>query len=448
MAASNYNQDYGTAPLSQLLREQAIPSSIGILTLSLNGIIDTIFVGRYVGAEGIGAITVVLPIMYLMASIGMAIGVGGSSIVSRAMGAENQSRADLTWGNMVGLTIGLSTALTIACFVAQNAILGSFGAQGGILQPSRDYFSIILIGVPPLAWAMMTNNVIRAVGAPRVAMRVLIIAAVVNMILDPVFIVWLDWGMTGAGWATTIAYICSAVFTAGFFIIRDTGLRFHLSALIPNPGIIREMGSLGFVTLARQASVSLFYMLLNNTLFRYGGEIAISSFGIVNRFMLFAIFPILGITQGSVPIIGFNYGAALWQRVRDMIYLSIRTATIIALLIFVIIMVFTPYLVQLFTTDIELINTTVPVMRTIFFMTPLLAINLIGSAYYQSIGKAIPALFLTLTRQVIFLIPLVILLPIWLGLRGVWLSFPIADLGAALITYVFLRKQMKLLSEK
>lgn len=448
MAATPKSQAFGIEPLGKLLRQQAIPSSIGILVMSIYGIVDTIFVGRWVGTNGIGAITVVLPITYLVASIGMGLGVGGASIISRAMGAQDQERANHTFGNQVAITIGIAVIIAIFGFVFTEEILRVFGGKGEIAAPAKDYFEIVLIGCPFLAWAIMSNNVIRAEGFPRMAMLTLIIPAVVNIALDPVFIVWLDMGMKGAAWATALSYMMSALYTASFFIFGRSGLSLTWSDLIPEGSIVREMFSLGFVTLARQGSVSLFSIVLNNMLFKYGGELGLSIFGIVNRFNLFAIFPILGITQGSVPIIGFNYGAEKWFRVKKMIRYSVRSATISGIIIFLIMMLFTPALVRMFTTDQDLIEQSVPAMRFIFIMTPILSLNLIGSAYYQAIGRAVPALFLTLSRQIFFLIPLVIVLPLFFGLDGVWYSYPLADFGASALSYIFLTKQIKTLNGK
>ena len=182
---------------------------------------------------------------------------------------------------------------------------------------------------------------------------------------------------------------------------------------------------------------------MNNTLFIYGGELALSAYGIASRMLMFANFPVLGITQGTVPILGYNYGAKLYGRVKNLVALSMKTATVIALVIFTIIMSLTPYIVQAFTNDPELIAQTVPALRLIFLATPLIAVNMIGGAYFQSIGKAVPALLLTLSKQGFFLIPLILILPKYFGLYGAWYAFPIADVGATLVTYIFLRRETR-----
>ena len=436
------NQLFGTEPLSKLLRSQAIPASVGILVMSIYGIVDTIFVGRWVGSLGIGAITVVMPITFMISSIGMALGVGGASIISRAFGEEDDEKANVTFGNLITLTLGLAILFVVIGFLFKKQVLGLFGGREDLFQPSVDYFNIVLLGVPFLAWAMMSNNVIRAIGHPKMAMITLLIPSIINIVLDPIFIVVFDMGIKGAAWATSIAYFAAAVYTTIFFFTGNKQLKLSSKYLTIKPAIIKEVFAIGSVTLARQGTISVLSIVLNNTMLVYGGALAVSVYGIINRVMMFANFPALGITQGFVPILGFNYGAKLFQRVKDLVGLSMKSATFIALIVFAGIMIFTKQLVNIFTTDQALIEATVPALRWVFLATPLIAINLIGSAYFQAIGKARPALLLTLTKQGFFLIPLLFLLPLAFGTYGIWYSFPIADVGAALVTFWFLRKEM------
>ncbi len=432
--------NFGTEELGKLLRKQAIPASIGILVMSIYGIVDTIFIGRWVGSNGIGAVTVVMPITYLISSIGMAIGIGGSSIISRALGEENPKKAIKTFGNQIVLTFSLATLVVILGFQYCEFVIDLFGGKGEVFEPAVTYFKISLFGIPFLAWAMMSNTVIRALGYPKMAMYVLIVPAIVNLILDPILIAYFDMGISGAAWATTIAYFMSAIYTLWFFIFRQKQMKLTGASLMLSSEIIKEITSLGSVTLARQGTIAALSILLNNALFTYGAEAGLSAYGIIGRVMMFANFPVLGVTQGFIPVVGFNFGAKLFNRVENLIRISIKAATFIALGIFVCIMAFTPYIVRIFTTEQELIEVTVTAIRIAFLATPLIAINLIGSAYYQAIGKAIPALLLTLTKQGFFLIPLILLLPGLFGINGIWAAFPIADAGAALVTFWFLRK--------
>lgn len=430
--------DMGTAPIPALLVKQAVPASIGILIMSIYGIVDTIFVGRYVGALGIAAITVVLPITFLISSIGMAIGVGGASMISRALGADNRPKAWLTFGNQVTLTIVLALLIVVAGFAFQDAILIAFGGRGDILPYAKTYFHIMLYGIPFLAWAMMSNNVIRSEGKPRTAMYIMVVPAVVNMILDPILIITFDMGIAGAAWATTVSYVASAGYAVWFFASGRTSLRITWAHLGVRWHIVQEIFSIGVISLARQGTVSILSIILNNALFRYGGEMSVSVYGIINRVMMFANFPVLGITQGYLPIAGFNYGAQHWARVRQVLNLAIRSGTVIALVIFAGIMTFSKGLAGIFTTDGDLIAATGPALRVVFVATPLIAVQLMGSGYFQAIGKPLPGLLLTLTKQGFCLIPLLLVLPRFMGLSGIWWAFPIADVVAAAITYYFL----------
>jgi len=436
---NNKRKAFGTRPLGKLLREQAIPASAGIMVMSIYGIVDTIFVGLWVGPLGIAAITVVQPITFLIASIGMAIGVGGASVISRSFGEGDDEKAFRAFGNQVGLTILFALFFVIAGFLFIDQILSLFGGRGEVTEPAHTYFSIVLIGVPFLAWAMMSNNVIRAEGYPRIAMLTIMIPAVVNIILDPVFIVWLGMGIAGAAWATTISYMASALFATWFFIWGDSQMKLSGFYIKPDYSLIRQITSLGSVTFARQGTISLLSIVLNNSLFIYGGELGLSIYGIIGRLLMFANFPVLGITQGFVPILGFNYGARLMDRVKKLIKISMVSATLISFGIFVVIMTLAPYIVSVFTNDQALIDQTTPALRAVFLATPLLAINLLGSAYFQAIGRARPALILSLSKQGFLLIPLIFILPLFFGIYGIWFSFPLADIGAALITAAFLR---------
>jgi putative MATE family efflux protein len=264
---------FGTDKISKLLIKQAVPAGIGMLIMSIYGIVDTIFVGHYVGVLGIAAITVVMPISFLISSIGMAIGIGGASIIARAFGGEDKEKAFDTFGNMISLTVILGLIIVSLGLVFQEPILQTFGAKGDILEPAKVYFKITLIGVPALAWAMMANNAIRAEGQATMAMTTMLIPAILNMILDPIFIVWFDMGLAGAAWATAISYFSGAAFTAWFlFFSGRSELKIVLENLRVKIGIVKEIFSIGIVTIARQGTVSILMILLNQSLFNYGDE--------------------------------------------------------------------------------------------------------------------------------------------------------------------------------
>ncbi|MEZ4978081.1 MAG: MATE family efflux transporter [Chitinophagales bacterium] len=439
----NHSEKMGSLPITKLLFQQSLPAAIGILMLSINMVVDSIYVGKYVGSLALGAIAVVVPISFFISALGMAIGVGGGSIISRSLGAENTEKAYLTFGNQTLLTVGLSLSVVLLSTFFVQEILGIFGGKGELLDPAIIYFKILLPGIPFLAWAMMSNNVLRAEGLPQIAMISMLIPAIVNLILDPIFIIAFDWGLAGAAWATTIAYICSGSFTLFYFLFGKSRMSLHPSYLKPDFPIFKEIFEVGGVTFVRQATVSLLAVVINNSLFFYGAEMAVSSYGIISRLMMFVNFPVFGLTQGFIPIAGFNFGAKKWERVKEVLFLAIKSGVAIAVLIFVVLFFFAEEIVALFTNDSELIANTYPALRLVFLLTPSLVVQLLSSAYYQAIGKALPALILTLLKQGIFLIPLVLLMPLYFGLSGIWYSFPIADLLTTLVSAIFIRKSMQ-----
>jgi putative MATE family efflux protein len=440
---NNKSAALGTDSIGNLLIKQAVPASIGILVMSLNILVDTIFVGNWIGSIAIAAINVVLPVSFFIAALGMAIGIGGSSIISRALGANNKERALKTFGNQITVTLLLTTAMVVFGLVFINEIIPAFGGKGDIFEPAKIYYRIVLYGVPLLALCMMGNNVIRAEGKPKFAMIAMIIPSVGNLLLDYVFINLMDMGMAGAAWATTLSYAFCFVYVLYFFLSEKSELKISFSHFGLDFSILKEMSALGFVTLARQAVVSVTYLLMNNILFNIGGEASFAAYGIIGRMLMFALFPVLGVTQGFLPIAGYNYGAHKFARVRESINKAILYAGGLGLLIFILIMIFPEQIVSVFTTDAAILSETPHYMRWVFAATPIIAIQLIGSAYFQAIGKAVPALLLTLTRQGFFFIPLIFILPHYFGELGVWISFPAADVLSTIVTGYFLNREVR-----
>src|SRR5680860_97845 len=445
----------GSEPIGKLLIRQAVPASIGILVMSLNILIDTIFVGNWIGSIAIAAINVVLPVSFFIAALGIAIGIGGSSIISRALGSRNNEKALKTFGNQISLTLILTILLATVGLTFVNSIIPAFGGKGDIFEPAKIYYTVVLYGVPFLALCMMGNTVIRAEGKPKFAMIAMIIPSVGNLLMDYIFIYVFDWGMAGAAWATTIGYFLCFAYILYFFLSKNSELKISLSHFGLDVPILKEIGSLGFVTLARQAVVSITYLLMNNILYGLGGEAMVAVYAIIGRMLMFALFPVFGVTQGFLPIAGFNYGAKKYQRVRETINTAIKYAAILASVVFVGLFIFPAEIAGLFlgsgpemsaedlATNAFVLEHTPFAMRLVFAATPIIALQLIGAAYFQAIGKAIPALLLTLTRQGFFFIPLILMLPHYFDELGVWISFPIADVLATIVTGYYLRKEVK-----
>lgn len=445
----------GVEPIGKLLIKQAVPASIGILVMSLNVLVDSIFVGNWIGSIAIAAINVVLPVSFFIAALGMAIGIGGSSIISRALGSGEKEKALKTFGNQITLTILVTTSMVALGLYFVNDLIPAFGGKGAIFDPAKIYYTIILYGVPFLALCMMGNTVIRAEGKPKFAMIAMIIPSVGNLFLDYLFIYVFDWGMHGAAWATTAGYLLCFGYILYFFLSKNSELKIGIPHFGLNASILQEIGALGFVTLARQAVTSITYLLMNNILFNLGGEAMVAVYAIIGRMLMFAFFPVFGVTQGFLPIAGFNYGALKYDRVKQSIYTAIKYAAFVATLVFVVLMIFPDAFTSLFlssrpdlppeelATNAFVMEHAPMAMRLVFAATPIIALQLIGAAYFQAVGKAIPALLLTLTRQGFFFIPLILILPSFMGELGVWLSFPIADVMATIVTGFYLWKEIK-----
>ena len=436
-------EQLGLKPIPKLLIQQAVPASIGILVMSLNILIDTVFVGQWIGPNAIAAINVVLPVSFFIGALGMAIGIGGSSIISRALGDQNIDKALKTFGNQSTLTLLFTVGFVIIGLFFIETLIPLFGGKGVLYAPAKIYYTIVLYGVPLLGFCMMGNNVVRAEGKPRYAMYAMMLPSVSNLTLDVVFIYIFDWGMAGAAWATTISYGVCALYLLYFFNSSKSELHLQRTHFSLQKSIVQQIGALGSVTLARQAVVSIVVLLVNNILFRYGGETTVAVYAIISRSLMFALFPVLGITQGFLPIAGYNYGAKNFDRVREVINTALLYASVLASIIFSLIIVFTEAFVTIFTNDPEVLAQTPEAMRWVFAATPIIGIQLIGAAYFQAIGKALPALLLTLTRQGFFLIPLIFILPPYFGVFGVWLAFPIGEVIATVITAFFLFRELK-----
>lgn len=434
----------GTGSIPKLLIKQSLPAAVGFLILSLYTIVDTFFVGRWVEGPGIAAITVIMPISFMISSMGMAIGIGGSSLISRALGAGNVKRAERVLGNQIFLIVLLGGLFFILGNVFKDFIIDLFGGKGSIFPLASSYFVIAMLGIPFLMWAMMVNNVIRAQGKPKLAMMIMIIPSLVNVALDPILIIYFDMGIEGAAWATTISYWLTGSYALYFLLSDKSEINLKWVNIVPNAPIISETMSIGGITIARQGASSLLILIANQSLFNLNGENGIETYGIVNRLVMFAIFPIIGIMQGFMPIAGYNYGALKYDRVKEVLWTACKYGFVISSVVLAIIFFSAKFLVSVFTENPVLIQNTPFAMKMVFLLLPLVSLQMIGAAYFQAVGKARPALVLTLTRQVLFLIPMILILPNYWGIEGIWYAFPLSDLLSTLVTvsvlYLTVRK--------
>ena len=435
--------EMGIEPIGKLLIKHAVPSSLGILVMSLNILIDTILVGHWIGPNAIAAINIVLPVSFFVAAIGMSIGIGGGSIISRSLGNKNHDKANKTFGNQISLTL-ISTIFFMSLgLYYTNDLIPLFGGKGDLFDLAKIYYVIVMLGVPVLGLCMMSNNTIRSEGKPKIAMYAMFIPSVSNLCLDYLFIYELGMGMYGAALATTLSYFICGLYILRFFVLKKSDLKLNISDFKFDMSIVKETVSLGFVTLSRQAAVSLTVLVVNNILFSLQGESMIAVYAIISRMLMFMLFPILGITQGFIPIAGYNFGAKNKDRVLNSVKKAIIYSTAMATVIFLFIYTFSDIVANAFTSDENIINKTSDALILVFMATPIIGIQLIGSAYFQAIGRAFPALMLTLSRQVFFLIPLVFFLSKIYGVYGVWISFPLAELLSTVLTGIYLNFELK-----
>jgi putative MATE family efflux protein len=434
--------DLGKESISKLLIKQAVPASVGILFMTVNMLIDAVFVGRWIGPLAIAALSVVMPLTFFISSLGLAIGIGGSSVLSRALGKGNQDKAINIFAHQIVMTFLLCSLLVVAGVLFEEEILLAFGANGDIMQPAKEFYLPILLAVPFQALCMMGNSVIRAEDKTKHSMISMIISAAANILLDVLFISILDWGIFGAAMATALSFFACFLYILWFFLFRSE-LRPQLKHFTFHWKTTKEITSLSFVTFARQGVISVLAVLLNHTLFSHGGEHAVTVYGIISRLLMFMLFPVQGVTQGFLPVAGYNYGADNYDRVRESIKKAILYAGGLAIIIFAIILIFAKPIVSAFTTDPEVIRDTPGALRWVFAASPIIAVQLIGAAYFQAAGKATKALMLTLSKQGFFLIPLVLVLPTYFGIFGVWVAFPIADVLSTILTGLFLKREMK-----
>lgn len=429
--------------IGKLLIKLSVPAMIAMFVQALYNVVDMIFVGKGVGSLGIAGITLVFPIQMFVMAVGMLIGIGGASIISRSLGAGNQERADKTLANALSIVIVSAILMSAAGYIFIDELLEMFGASKQTLPYAKDYLQIILIGNVFFPLAMTCNNIIRSEGNAAIAMGTMLISAVLNMIMDPIFIFGLDMGIKGAALATVLAQAATIVYLFYYFYSGKSSLNFHFHNIMPDLTIVPEMLAVGSAAFVRMTAASALVAVLNRTLGVYGGDISIAVYGIINRLAMFALMPIFGLAQGLQPIAGFNYGAKRYDKAKKAVFIAARTATIISTAGFFILMLFPQALISIFTNDQVLLREAVYSLRFVVLSFPLVGFQVIGSSIFQAFGKALPAFILSISRQILFLIPLVLILPRFYGLIGVWISFPFADFLAAVITFIFYSNQIK-----
>ena len=442
-------QQLGTESIGKLLIKFSVPAMIGMIVMASYNIVDRIFVGQGVGALALSGITVTFPLMLIGMGFGMLVGIGSTALVSIRLGEQKKDEAELILGNAFTLSVIIGVALTIFGYLTLEPMLILFGAEGEVLVFAKQFADIFIFAALFQMISFSLNYTIRGQGDPKTAMATLIISAVINVILNPIFIFVLHLGIRGSAYASVIAQFISAVWILSYFFSKRSLLRLHFKNMKLNFRIVKGITSIGVSAFSMQIAGSVVMIIFNTELAQHGGNLAIAAMGIGNSIGMMILMPIFGLNQGVQPILGYNYGAKQFDRVMKALKLATIAATIICVSGFIVVNLFSTSIVMMFChNDAKLLEIGSHGLRILLLMCPIIGFQIISTSYFQAIGKPIHSLILTLSRQVIFLIPLLLILPRYFQLEGVWMSAPIADGVSSTLAFIFLFFEIKRLTAK
>ena len=440
----------GEEKISKLLREFSIPAIIGMLVNTLYNIVDRMFIGNIqdVGKYALTGVGITLPIMTIIMAFGMLVGIGTSARISIKLGQHKKDEAEQHLGNAFTLIVIISIAITIIGLMFMHPILKVFGVSDVTEVYAKQYIQIIFLGTIFNMLGFGLNHSIRSDGSPKIAMLSMLLGAGVNIVLDPIFIFVFGLGVRGAAIATVISQIVSAVWILYYFTKGKSHLKIRRKDLKLNKVVVLSIFSIGVSPFSMQIAGSIVQVLSNNSLKTYGGDDAIAAMTVINSISMIFLMPIFGLNQGSQPIIGYNYGAKKNKRVKQTVKYAATVATIIMCLGWLVTQLSPEVLISIFNRDPKLLGIASNGMRIYLFMMPVIGFQIISSNYFQSIGKANVSIFLSLLRQVLLLIPALIILPRIFGLTGVWLAGPVSDLLSAIITGIIFFMSVKKLKDE
>ena len=441
-------EELANANISRLLLKYFIPAFIGVFLNALYNIVDRIFIGQGVGAEALSGISVIFPVMLIMMGFGMLVGIGTGVLVSINLGKKDFEMAEKTIGTGFSLMALVSVTVMIVTYILKKPILHSFGSTPETFNYANDYLNIILAGTPFMIIGFSLNNVIRSEGNARIAMISMILSSVTNIILDYIFIFWFDMGVKGAAYATIISMFVLMIWVLVHFQSKRSVIKLKTKNIHVKWKILTEIVAVGMAPFSMQIANSFVQGLLNKKLIAFGGDLAVGAMGIINSVLTLFIMAIVAINMASQPIIGFNYGAKSVRRVKDTLRIAMIAATIIAVGAFMVIETIPGLIVKLFNNDsTDLYNIAVNGIRLVILALPIVGFQVVASNFFQSVGKAKIAMFATLFRQVIMLIPLILIFPGFWGINGIWLAFPVADTMSSLAVSLFLMQEWKKLNQ-
>jgi putative MATE family efflux protein len=432
--------------LRVLLFKFSLPTIIGMVIIALYNFVDTIFVGNVIGPDAIAGLTLVLPVNIFIVAIGLLTGVGAASIVSRSLGKGDKEKAVIAGGDSIVLNTVLNIIIIVPIYIFSEKILVFLGASSVVLPYARDYLNIMLLGFVFLSFSVNGTNLIRAEGRPRASMYEMVIGSILNIILDYLFIIIFGWGVKGAAIATVISHIASSVYIFAFFVSRSSIFHIKLKMFKINKSISRRILAIGTPSFLMEIVGSVMFLLFIKIVRQYGGDIYIAITGIGIRIIDLIFMPILGISQGLSPLIGFNYGARLYPRVKKVLGEAFIWTSVVTISGFIIMVIFPESLISIFTSDISVIEKGAGPLRLIAMFAPLWSFPILGSTFFQAIGKVRPSLIISLSRDLFFFIPAIIVLPRFFDLIGVWISWPVTDFFSFAITAIFLLREIRVIN--
>ncbi len=439
--------ELGTEDVGKLLLKYAVPAIIAMTTMSLYNIIDSIFIGHGVGALAISGLALTFPLMNLSAAFGSLVGVGASTLLSVRLGQKDYKSANLILGNTVLLNIILGVLFTIVGLATLEPMLYFFGGSEETVPYAYDFMEIILAGNVITFLFMGLNAVLRSSGQPKQAMYAMIYTVAINTILNPLFIFGFKWGIQGSAIATMTSQAIMLLWQLRFFHSSRSFLHFNKEGMHLKRKIVLDTFSIGLSPFMMNAAACVIVILINQGLQQHGGDLAIGAYGIVNRVVFIFIMIVMGINQGMQPIAGYNYGAKLNGRVLEVLKKTILYGMLVTTTGFALGELFPHAIASVFTNEKELIDLSAKGLRIILAFFPFVGFQMVTANFFQSIGMSGKAIFLSLTRQMIFLVPCLIILPHFYGITGVWSSMPAADLAATIVSWFMLQSQLRKLKK-
>ena len=426
----------GTEKIGKLIWKYSLPAIVGTVVMALYNIIDRIFIGQGVGPLAISGLALTFPFMILLMAFGMLIGAGSAARISITLGENNREKAEKILGNAFTLTLIISGTVVILSYIFMSDLLRLFGGTEKTIRYAEDFMRIIIPGGIFSALSFGFNNIMRASGYPKKAMYTMIICAILNAVLDPEFIFWFHWGIQGAAMATNISYFVGTVWVLSHFMKKDSNLRFKRKNFRLEKDIVMSIISIGLSPFSMQLAASFVIILVNATLIHYGGDLAIGAFGIINSINTLIVMVIIGLNQGTQPIIGYNFGAKLYDRMFRTLKYAVIIATGLTTIGFITGTFIPSFMASMFTRDIELQAIATKALRISVIMFPIIGFQIVVTNFFQSIGKARISIFLSLTRQFLFLVPCLLILPPIYGLTGAWSAMPVSDGFSTIISMI------------